>query len=111
MAEPQLSAYVPVAQTPHPVQVHALVTLGVPTHLARLACGDGLIAHLVHAQPPLLADQGFDHRIATVAMTYLVRVWLLFDQESLRGKVANDAVSRLQRRQAVVGKAGNVHAP
>ncbi len=111
MAEPQLAADVPVAQTVKPVEIGALVTLRVPADLAILAGGQRLVAHLVHAQPPLLADQRFDDRVAPVAVTDLVCVRLFLDDEPLRLQIADHLRPRLQHRQAVIRKARDVHAP
>ena len=109
MAQPELAADVPVAQSAQPVEVRALVALRVPADLAGGRRGERLVAHRLHAQPPLLADQGLDHRVAAVAVPDLVRVRLLFDQESLRLQVGDDFLAGLERRQAVVRKARHVH--
>src|SRR6266581_6473391 len=74
MAEPELPADVPVAQAVHPVEVDAFVALRVPANLARLAGCDGAVAHLFHAQPPLLADERLDDSVAPVAVPDVVRV-------------------------------------
>src|SRR5260370_41523846 len=78
MSQPQLAADVPIAKAVQPVQVRTLIPLGVPAPLARFGSGNRLVAHLVHAQPPLVADQRLDYRRATIAMSELVRVRLFF---------------------------------
>ena len=104
MAEPQLAPDVPVAQPAKPVEVGPLVTLRMPAHLARLRCGECFVPHLFHAQPPLLADEGFDDRMAAVAVPDLVDVRLLLDQEPLRLQLLDHALADLEGGQAVVGQ-------
>ena len=82
--EPQLTADVPVAQPAQPVQVGSLIALRVPPNLARIRSCERLVAHLVHLQPPLLADQRLDDRVAAVAVTDLVGIRLFLDEEPLR---------------------------
>ena len=110
MAKPELAADVPVAKPSQPVEICALVPLGMPAHLAGLRRRDGLVAHLGHLQPPLLADQRLDDRVASVAVADLVRVGLLFDQQALRLQLLDDALACSERRHSVVGEAGHVHA-
>ena len=111
MAEPELAADVPVAESVKPIEVCALVALGVPPHLAVGRRRERFVAHLVHPQPPLFADQRLDDRIAAIAMADLVRVWLFLDEESLCLEVSNHELSRLERRQAVVRQTRHVHPP
>ena len=110
MPEPQLPADVPVAESAHPVQVDALVALGVPAHLAGLAGGDRAVAQTVHAQPPLLADERLDDGVAAVAVADVVRIGLFLDEQALRLEVGHDELAGLDARQPVIAKAGNVHA-
>ena len=111
VAQPQLAADVPVAKAMEPVEICALIALRVPADFTVLARGQGLVAHLVHPQPPLLADERLDDRIAAIAVAHIVRIWLLLDKESLRFEVADHELARLQQRQAVIRQAGNIHAP
>ena len=110
MAQPQLTADVPIAKAAQPIEIRALVALGVPPHLPRLGRGEGLVAHGLHAQPPLLADQRLDDCVASVAVADLVRVGLLPDEKALRLQVLDHALARLECGEAVVGEAGHVHA-
>ena len=48
VSKPQLPADVPVAQPAQPVEVRALVALGMPAHLSCLRRVERLVAHLVH---------------------------------------------------------------
>src|SRR5439155_25683031 len=68
VAQPDLAADAPVPYVPQPVQVGALVALGVPAHLPALAGRDRAGRQLVHLQEPLLGDQRLDHRAAAVAV-------------------------------------------
>ena len=96
MAQPDLPADAPVPYVPQPVQVGALVALGVPAHLPALAGRDRAGRQLVHLQEPLLGDQRLDHRAAAVAVADLVDVGLGPDQVAARLQVAHDQLSRLE---------------
>src|SRR5438105_11732824 len=100
MAEPELPADVPVTQAVHPVEVHALVALRVPANLARLAGRDGAVPHLFHSEPPLLADERLDDRVAPVAMADVVRVELLLQQQAVLPQVFDDQLACLEARQS-----------
>src|SRR5205807_9574430 len=108
MSEPQLTADVPVPQATQPVEIGALVTVRVPAHLPRFRSRKRFVAHRLHSQPPLLADQGLDHEVTAVTVPHLVRVRLFLDQESLRPQVFDDPLSRLERGQTVVWKARHI---
>src|SRR5258708_16309672 len=100
VAEPELAPDVPVVQTTQPVEVGALVALWMPAHLAGCRGRQRFVAHSLHAQPPLVADQRLDHRVTPVAVADLVRVRLLLDQESLRLSIRDDPPPRLARGPA-----------
>src|SRR5258708_16982377 len=68
VAEPELAPDVPVVQTTQPVEVSALVALWMPAHLAGCRGRQRFVAHSLHAQPPLVADQRLDHRVTPVAV-------------------------------------------
>src|SRR5581483_5028686 len=110
MAEPELPADVPVLEPTHPVEVDLLVALGMPAHLARVARGESAVAHLVHAQPPLLAEERLDDRVAAVAVADVLRVRLLFDQEPFLLQVLDHELASIDAAQAVVARARDVHA-
>ena len=110
MAEPQLPADVPVAQAVHPVEVDALVALRVPADLARFARCDGAVAHLLHAEPPLLADERLDDGVAPVAVPHVVGVRLFLEQQALLLQVFDDQLAGLDAGQSVVAEARDVHA-
>ena len=82
----------------------------MPSHLLSRGCLQRLVAHDLHAQPPLLADQRLDHRIAPVAVPDLVRVGLLLDQKPLGLQVGHHLLARFKRRQPVVREPRHVHA-
>ena len=83
----------------------------MPPHLAPLARGHCAVAHLVHAQPPLLADERLDDGVAAVAVTDVVCVGLLFDEHPIALEVFDHELARFDAGQSVVAKAGDVHAP
>jgi hypothetical protein len=82
----------------------------MPPHLAGGRCLQSFVPHDLHAQPPLFADQGLDHGIAPVAVTDLVRIRLLLDEQPLRLQVRDHPPARFQRGQPVVGRARHIHA-
>src|SRR6266581_3766222 len=95
VAKPQLTADVPVAEARHPVEIDALVALGVPDYFPGSACGDRAVAELLHLQPPLLADQRLDDRVAPIAVAHVVRVGLLLDEMTAFLQVRDHELARL----------------
>ena len=82
----------------------------MPAHFAGRRRDQGFVAHLIHAQPPLFADQRLDDGVASVAMPDLVAVGLLLDQQALGFQLVDDALACLERGHAVVWQSRHVHA-
>ena len=95
MAEPDLPADAPVADVPHPVEVHVGVPARVKGDVTTLGGGNSRRGERGHAHPPLVADQRLEHVAAAVAMPDLVNVLLFSHQRAELAQLVGDSAACL----------------
>ena len=74
MSPPDLSGNTPVADIFQPVQINLVKTLRHKFQVAVFHCFNSRLRQFIHADEPLLLDQGLHGCVAAVMGSYIMRV-------------------------------------
>ena len=96
MAPPELTRNAPILDIGKPPLVGLVGALGGDLDLALLDDLERGLAHLLHADPPLLGHHGLDDVLGLLAKGNLHGVGLLLDEESKLGQLLHNSVTGIE---------------